>query len=86
MVVGLFVKFATAFEVAQGTTICIQRALVLIKDERLPPLQWPLGQIVDVHAWSDGKLWNPRLQFSRHSSTTGGWLFFIYLFFFKINS
>lgn len=29
-------------------------ALVLISNELLPPLQWPLGRVVDVHPGSDG--------------------------------
>lgn len=37
------------------TQPCVQKgALVLIKDERYPPLQWPLERIVDVHPGADG--------------------------------
>lgn len=39
---------------AEGTTIYKKGALVLVRYEWLPPLQWPLGRIVDVHPVPDG--------------------------------
>jgi len=30
--------------------------LVVIKEDNMPPLQWPLGRIVTVHAGKDGAI------------------------------